>query len=120
MSWTFNPPPGWPAHPEGWQPPPGWAPDPSWPPAPPDWKFWVPARASAPAPSAVLEAPTAVATLPVSPYQPGSPGTPYPAGGYPPAADRPWHRRWWAAGVAALAVLLAGCLAGTVVALLTD
>lgn len=38
----FNPPPGWPAQPPGWQPPPGWEPDPSWPPAPAGWTFWVP------------------------------------------------------------------------------
>ena len=37
----YNPPPGWPAAPEGWQPPPGWAPDPSWPPAPEGWQLWV-------------------------------------------------------------------------------
>jgi hypothetical protein len=38
----FNPPPGWPAQPPGWQPPDGWRPDPSWPPAPSGWTFWVP------------------------------------------------------------------------------
>ena len=37
----FNPPPGWPAQPPGWQPPDGWRPDPSWPPAPEGWTFWV-------------------------------------------------------------------------------
>jgi RsiW-degrading membrane proteinase PrsW (M82 family) len=36
----FNPPPGWPAPPAGWEPPPGWQPDPRWPPAPPGWQFW--------------------------------------------------------------------------------
>ena len=60
MSWKFNPPPGWPAQPEGWQPPPGWAPDPSWPPAPPDWQFWVPATSTPdPAPSAASAPPAA-------------------------------------------------------------
>lgn len=37
----YNPPPTWPAAPEGWQPPPGWEPDPSWPPAPEGWQLWV-------------------------------------------------------------------------------
>lgn len=51
----FNPPPGWPEQPPGWQPPPDWHPDPSWPPAPAGWTFWVPrherwlARLDAPA-----------------------------------------------------------------------
>lgn len=40
--WVFNPPPGWPVPPVGWQPEPGWQPDPSWPLAPADWKFWKP------------------------------------------------------------------------------
>lgn len=39
---VFNPPPGWPAPPQGWKPPAGWAPDPSWPPAPDGWALWVP------------------------------------------------------------------------------
>ncbi len=43
-SWTFNPPPGWPVPPAGWQPPPGWQPDPGWPAAPAGWTFWVPAQ----------------------------------------------------------------------------
>jgi hypothetical protein len=38
---VFNPPPGWPAQPPGWQPPADWQPDPSWPPAPEGWTFWV-------------------------------------------------------------------------------
>jgi hypothetical protein len=37
----FNPPPGWPVPPRGWNPPQGWQPDPSWPPPPPGWEFWV-------------------------------------------------------------------------------
>lgn len=41
MSARFNPPPGWPAAPNGWTPPPGWTPDPSWPPPPPGWSLWV-------------------------------------------------------------------------------
>lgn len=38
----FNPPPGWPAPPSGWQPPAGWTPDPSWPDPPEGWELWVP------------------------------------------------------------------------------
>jgi hypothetical protein len=37
----FNPPPGWPTPPEGWQPSPGWQPDPTWPLAPPAWSFFI-------------------------------------------------------------------------------
>jgi hypothetical protein len=37
----FNPPPGWPAPPQGWTPPAGWQPDPSWPAPPAGWSFWV-------------------------------------------------------------------------------
>jgi RsiW-degrading membrane proteinase PrsW (M82 family) len=40
--WVFNPPPGWPAPPDGWKPPDGWQPDPSWPPPPSGWQFWRP------------------------------------------------------------------------------
>lgn len=41
MPARFNPPPGWPAVPQGWSPPPGWQPDPAWPAAPYGWSFWV-------------------------------------------------------------------------------
>jgi hypothetical protein len=37
----FNPPPGWPAAPNGWVPDPSWRPDPSWPPAPDGWQWMV-------------------------------------------------------------------------------
>lgn len=37
----FNPPPGWPTPPLGWQPPSGWRPDPTWPVAPENWQFYV-------------------------------------------------------------------------------
>lgn len=46
MAKRFNPPPNWPAPPEGWQPQPGWTPDPSWPPPPPGWELWVPNHSS--------------------------------------------------------------------------
>lgn len=45
-TWVFNPPPGWPVPPVGWQPEPGWQPDPSWPPAPVGWNFWKPEQDS--------------------------------------------------------------------------
>lgn len=38
---VFNPAPGWPAPPAGFEPPAGWQPLPEWP-APPDgWQFWI-------------------------------------------------------------------------------
>lgn len=37
----FNPPPGWPTPPEGWEPPAGWTPDPAWPEPPDGWELWV-------------------------------------------------------------------------------
>jgi hypothetical protein len=40
----FNPPPGWPQLPEGWEPRPEWKPDPAWPPAPEDWQWWIPTQ----------------------------------------------------------------------------
>ncbi|QPL06373.1 MULTISPECIES: hypothetical protein [Actinomyces] len=41
MSLRFNPPPNWPAPPEGFVPPAGWQPDPAWGPAPEGWQLWV-------------------------------------------------------------------------------
>lgn len=37
----FNPAPGWPPTPEGWEPLPGWTPLAEWPAPPQDWEFWV-------------------------------------------------------------------------------
>lgn len=37
----FNPPPHWPAPPEGWLPDRSWTPDPEWGQAPEGWSFWV-------------------------------------------------------------------------------
>lgn len=37
----FNPPPGWPQPPAGWEPYPGWVPPAEWPPAPAAWRYWV-------------------------------------------------------------------------------
>lgn len=41
MALRFNPPPNWPAPPEGFNPPAGWQPDPAWGPAPEGWQLWV-------------------------------------------------------------------------------
>lgn len=122
MSWTFNPPPGWPAQPEGWQPPPGWSPDPSWPRPPADWQFWVPAGAAPAAPPPPTEVdPPASQHTPGEPHPPAAnpPGGGYPAGPAGPAG-RPWYQHWSAAGGAALAVLLVGCLGGAAVAVVTS
>jgi hypothetical protein len=43
VTYTFNPPPGWPPLPPGWNPPLGWRPEPFWPPVPAGWRLWVPA-----------------------------------------------------------------------------
>jgi hypothetical protein len=59
MGTRFNPPPGWPAAPEGFAPPPGWEPDPSWPPPPPGWPLWVDDR---PAPKGPMTG-SAIASL---------------------------------------------------------
>lgn len=40
MALRFDPPPNWPAMPEGWQPGPGWRPNPSWGPPPYGWQLW--------------------------------------------------------------------------------
>ncbi len=51
MARRFNPAPGWPIPPAGWQPPAGWKPDPSWPPAPAGWRFWVDDERAEPGPA---------------------------------------------------------------------
>ncbi|WP_159813973.1 hypothetical protein [Actinomyces sp. zg328] len=66
MALRFNPPPNWPAPPEGFVPPAGWQPDPAWGPAPEGWQLWVedsggaasPVSASAPGASDPAWAPT--------------------------------------------------------------
>src|SRR5258708_38200786 len=42
LAHRLNPPPGWPAVPDGFVPPPGWQPDPAWPPPPPGCHLWFP------------------------------------------------------------------------------
>lgn len=65
--WRFNPAPGWPVPPPGYQPPAGWTPDPSWPAPPPGWQLWIwdPKPASAAPPTEPLVAP-ALAAVPAS------------------------------------------------------
>ncbi|MDX6256034.1 MAG: hypothetical protein QOJ11_2368 [Frankiales bacterium] len=41
MPYRFNPPPGWPAPPQGWSPGTDWQPDPSWPAPPEGWSLWI-------------------------------------------------------------------------------
>jgi len=43
---VFNPAPGWPQPPAGWQPPTGWVPDPQWPQPPVGWELWIAQGAS--------------------------------------------------------------------------
>ncbi|MGB7963714.1 MAG: HIRAN domain-containing protein [Propionicimonas sp.] len=40
----FNPAPGWPLPPAGWEPQPGWVAPGDWPSAPPNWTYWVAAE----------------------------------------------------------------------------
>jgi hypothetical protein len=51
MGYRFNPPPNWPAPPQGWVPSPGWRPSPEWPGPPAGWQLWIDDTASAPSPS---------------------------------------------------------------------
>lgn len=60
MALRFNPPPNWPAPPEGFTPPAGWQPDPEWGPAPDGWQLWV-------------EEPTAVMGTGSAPQAPSAP-----------------------------------------------
>ena len=81
MALRFNPPPNWPAPPEGFEPPAGWQPDPAWGPAPEGWQIWVDdsAASAASAAGAATEsdpawAPTqAVATAPTASLSTASP-----------------------------------------------
>ncbi|OLL15867.1 hypothetical protein [Actinomyces oris] len=84
MALRFNPPPNWPAPPEGFEPPAGWQPDPAWGPAPEGWQIWVDDSAAsgasaASAAGAATEAdpawaPTqAVSTAPTAPLSTSSP-----------------------------------------------
>ena len=81
MALRFNPPPNWPAPPEGFEPPAGWQPDPAWGPAPEGWQIWVDdsAASAASAAGAASEAdpawaPTqAVSTAPTASLSTASP-----------------------------------------------
>jgi hypothetical protein len=50
----YNPAPGWPVPPPGWQPPANFTPDPAWGPAPEGWQVWVPVTPPAYTTAAVL------------------------------------------------------------------
>lgn len=70
MAVRFNPPPGWPPAPSGWQPPPGWRPDPSWPAPPPGWQLWVEtARVEDSHVEVTHQTQSAQPAQPVQPYQ---------------------------------------------------
>ena len=73
MAQKFNPPPSWPAAPEGWVPPEGWQPDPEWGPLPDGWQLWTsddgdrgtaPSGLPAPAAAPVAQAPRAAEPKP--------------------------------------------------------
>ncbi|CED91124.1 hypothetical protein [Actinomyces succiniciruminis] len=75
MALRFNPPPNWPAPPEGFTPPPGWQPDPAWGPAPEGWQLWV--EDSTPGASAGSAAQSGPAEAGLTPGQaPSSPSAP--------------------------------------------
>jgi hypothetical protein len=91
----FNPPPGWPAAPEGFTPEPGWQPDPSWPP-PPGWQLWVlddqpPGQAWMPPGQAWM--PPGQAWMPPGQAGPSAATTP-PGQGWPSAATTPPGQAW--------------------------
>lgn len=77
MALRFNPPPNWPAPPEGFEPPAGWQPDPAWGPAPEGWQIWVddsaettpagPSPSTGPAPSSVPATSSAPGAGPAAP-----------------------------------------------------
>jgi hypothetical protein len=91
----FNPPPGWPAPPEGFSPPPGWQPDPSWPPPPPGWQLWVddsaPSGTAAGSWNGLAAQPSASAAgAGLPPFQPmPQPGAPPGLAAYPAPGGQP-------------------------------
>lgn len=96
MSWSFNPPPGWPLPSGDWTPRPGWEPDPEWPPAPPGWEFWV----HTPEPAGALP--------PADP----PPTRARPQSAYPGRRRSQRRTRLWVGAAVAAAVLFA-CSGGT-------
>lgn len=128
MALRFNPAPGWPAPPEGWEPPDDWGPDPAWPAAPEGWTFWV-EEADEPTAPPTETAPTfywSNATLPGAPSAPPppQPGDQKPTPTQQPTEQAPWEqpgpwnqapaagfqRSQWVALIAALAVPLGSVL----------
>lgn len=91
MGLRFNPPPEWPAPPDGFIPPAGWQPDPSWPSAPPGWQLWADDDPATPEGKLSADDQPAAAGQPASPVfapvasapQAAMPAYPaYPAGSY--------------------------------------
>ncbi|GEL93861.1 hypothetical protein [Cellulomonas composti] len=74
----FNPPPNWPAAPEGWEPAPGWVPDPSWPAPPEGWQLWLPDET--PTTVGATPAPSSAQPVAADPFLAGY-GTPTPSYG---------------------------------------
>ena len=129
MPKRFNPPPHWPAQPEGWSPPDGWQPDPAWGPPPPGWQLWTPTNRKTflwAFLSAALLYPVTLAALAVAldltsyqlGYAVGSLLLPFlvaavAVGAMAGETDRPW--RWWfypaAVALGVLAVAVAAKLA---------
>src|SRR5918998_3434535 len=48
VDFRYNPPPNWPALPDGWCTPAGWKTPDDWPPLPPGWQLWLPQPEPAP------------------------------------------------------------------------
>ncbi|GAB6901615.1 hypothetical protein [Kineosporia succinea] len=86
MALRFNPAPGWPTPPEGFDPPPDWIPDPGWPAAPEGWTFWVDDEADA-APAA----PVIYWSNDAPPIAPENPGPSSPSA----EASRPAGQVFW-------------------------
>lgn len=76
MALRFNPPPNWPAPPEGFVPPPGWQPDPAWGPAPEGWQLWVEDSAPAASAGSAPQAGSAEAAWAPGQSAPSSPSAP--------------------------------------------
>ncbi|SPT54128.1 Uncharacterised protein [Actinomyces bovis] len=88
MALRFNPPPNWPAPPEGFVPPAGWQPDPAWGPAPEGWQLWV--DDAMPAADASGVAPTqAIALGSPAPGSPSVGSAPSFEGGAPSVGSAP-------------------------------
>jgi hypothetical protein len=103
MSARFNPPPNWPAAPEGWVPPQGWQPDPAWGPAPAGWNLWVD------------EAGHPVAAPVATPAHPSVPAAQTAVAAGAPVAQRNWfmrHKILTGLGALALIIIISSVASG--------